>query len=244
MRAFNAKRRALAAVTLGVATVVALAGCAAKDMSQTQMAFTGLIPEQTAYADEGWDPAGDCLECHVGFNHAVEDDLGAEHLRATADSDDPVACVDCHVDSPELKAVHETEDTEELAYEVSAEACLECHDQAELAASTADSVAILNAEGAPVNPHTVHVPEMGADIDCLSCHAGHDGAVDEQTCYTCHHTKTIEGCATCHRSPEVYKDFLTEEFRAAIEAEAAAADEAAEASGDGQPQEAPAAEGE
>lgn len=156
-----------------------------------------------------------CSTCHKAHRasvlqcagcHAAEDDLGAGHLRATADSDDPVVCVDCHVDSPELKAVHETEDTEELAYEVSAEACLECHDQAELAASTADSVAILNAEGAPVNPHTVHAPEMGADIDCLSCHAGHDGAVDEQTCYTCHHTKTIEGCATCHRSPEAYKD--------------------------------------
>lgn len=242
MRAFNAKRRALAAVTLGVVAAVALAGCAGKDMSQTQMAFTGLIPEQTAYADEPWDPAGDCLECHVGFNHAAEDDLGATHLRATADSDDPVACVDCHVDTPELKAVHETEDTEELAYEVSAEACLECHDQAELAASTADSVAVLSADGSPLNPHTVHAPEMGADVDCLSCHAGHGGAVDEQTCYTCHHTQTIEGCATCHRSPEAYKDFLTEGFRAAIEAEAAEAAAAEEAQA--QPQEASAQEGE
>lgn len=232
------KRAVLLCAVAGLVAVVGATGCA-KQSYGLKTAVTGAPVEAADYSDKQWDPTGDCLECHVGFNHASEDDLGAQHVASV---EEEVNCVDCHVDSPELKEVHENESAEGVECAVSEQACLECHDTKELATTTAQSTMIRDASGQAVNPHTVHKPEAGADVTCLSCHAGHDGKVAEETCLTCHHTQTIEGCASCHRSPEAYLDYLNEDMQAQIkaqmEAEAEQDDAAAAADGaaEGQPE--------
>lgn len=211
----TSKKMAVALLAVSAVLCAAVAGCAPQEVSQPKANIAGSPAQDMAYASEAWDANADCTQCHVGFHSARPTDLGATHIVATADSDNPVACIDCHQDSAELKAVHESADTEDIDYTVTADVCLTCHDQATLVQATSDSYTILDAGGNPVNPHAVHAPEMGAKIDCLSCHDGHYGQVSEQDCFTCHHTQTIEGCASCHRSPEAYADFLTDEFKAA-----------------------------
>lgn len=219
-RAKRLNSKLLATVAVCGLMALCVAGCAG---TAQQSAFRGSVAEAADYSSQAWDPNGDCLECHLAFNHPEADDLGALHVAHGSD----VTCTSCHEDSPELKAVHESADTEDILYEVNPESCLKCHSWEEVAAATEGSTAVVDNTGATVNPHTVHPAEGGAAIDCLSCHTGHEAPASQEACYTCHHTQEAQGCASCHRSPDAYKDYLTDEMRASLEAEAAPADETA-----------------
>lgn len=195
------KKKTLVAGLACALAIACLGGCAAVNASATTLVATQVDP--VAWASEPWDENTNCLECHDNMNRAVEGDTGATHVAS-----DQATCIECHTVNDELRAVHEGKSAEEAGYSFDAQVCMDCHTWDEVADMTADSQLITTVDGAPVNPHTVHPAEAGADIDCLSCHAGHGTQVSEQSCYTCHHAQTIEGCASCHRNAEVYADYL------------------------------------
>ena len=201
------KKPLLAALTLCTVGVLVVAGCAQEGRTlQTSVAdgaafqraaqagqvaltshpgsnLTGRLVEAAGYADQGWDPQRDCLDCHRKFRYEPKDDLGFNHLSAEYH---PATCLDCHKDSDPLRALHETEDTEGLVAPVAPAACESCHSGPWGPEHSEPTGMIVDMEGAPTNPHTLHPAELSDEVTCLSCHSGHGAPVDEGICYTCH----------------------------------------------------------
>ena len=116
-------------------------------------------------------------------------------------------CVTCHEESDDIKAAHlrmKSADvpTKLTKTEIPNDMCLSCHDQEELAETTADCTVLTDSNGTVVNPH--ELPDVGdhADVKCVDCHQAHDTSktLEEAsitTCSSCHHAGVYE-CNTCH----------------------------------------------
>ena len=85
--------------------------------------------------------------------------------------------------------------------DVSKEACLSCHDQAEVAAATADLTVLTDDNGLTVNPHELPGNSEHDKLVCAKCHTMHEEATPDENaadaCASCHHAGVYE-CHTCH----------------------------------------------
>lgn len=152
-----------------------------------------------------------CRTCHAALCETMADEtlLSAPHQD--------VPCTLCHAQDEAFSTAHEdcTDDTEKKlkklrtlkSTEVATAVCATCHGDWEgLAALTADSAALTDANGLVANPHLVATDlntagQHGA-VTCASCHVVHAAKrpLEEQAqrlCLQCHHSNTYE-CYTCH----------------------------------------------
>lgn len=186
----------LSACMLMAAALAVTAGCQPKEQE-------GVVKQADAEngssgIEVAWSADMDCSMCH----QAQHDSLTAAHVGQT--------CLDCHVDTSGLGAVHEGKTAEDKAptrlkkTDVADAACEACHDSyAVLAEKTVDSTILTDSQGTVVNPHEARDlgPEEHLDLTCAECHAEHgDQTVEEaarEVCLNCHHDDVYE-CGTCH----------------------------------------------
>lgn len=208
MRLTKKKTAMIVAIAVFALSMLGIVGCSSIS-TVAQATTTGEAAQPADYYTRTWDPNGDCLECHVNMNHASEDDLGAQHLAL--DDGNQVKCIDCHADSPDLKTVHENEDSSNVSYTVDDSVCLNCHTLQEATEKSANVTGYVDSTGKTVNPHTAHSADSSLNPQCITCHSGHQGAADLQGCYdNCHHAQDLESCSTCHRDASVYKSVTDE----------------------------------
>ena len=81
------------------------------------------------------------------------------------------------------------------------DACTGCHDTADLADRTRDSIALVDSNQTTMNPHALPENKGHSKIGCTDCHTAHESTdVLErapQACQNCHHAD-IYDCETCH----------------------------------------------
>lgn len=194
-------KKNLCAFAAVVATVglLALAGCAPQEGAAGQSASAG----EPSAAGFTWSADADCAMCHATENDSLTDascEISASHGQLT--------CASCHTDTAGLEKAHDGVDPGNYKApkklkdsEVSPDACLSCHDQAEVAAATADLTVLTDDNGTTVNPHELPANDEHANLTCAKCHTMHK-AGDPQTdapvaCANCHHAGVYE-CHTCH----------------------------------------------
>lgn len=153
-------------------------------------------------ADFVWTMDSDCGSCHTGEHES------AANAADTYSKHSGTPCVTCHTDDGgKLSKAHEDAATAKLpkklkATTVSPEACLSCHSQSDLAASTSSSKVLTDKKGTVVNPHAIPATATHtANVTCVNCHSMHsdkpraEAATEE--CASCHHAGVYE-CGTCH----------------------------------------------
>lgn len=193
-------------VTMTVAfAIVALGigGCAPKTLAGTGSDAS----EGESASGEllfAWSPESDCAACH-GDVVSSFDDVGGQASGHVALKDD---CASCHNDMEGLEKGHaKVQMGDEKTRQglrrsaVSEEACVSCHDKADLADRTADSSALSDKNGTTVNPHDIPATDGHAELNCSSCHKLHGSDEPSVTalgvCMNCHHSEVFE-CGTCH----------------------------------------------
>lgn len=156
-------------------------------------------------ATVAWSFDDDCGACHAAQAGSMEDSGCLASLHAEAGN----TCQTCHSDQEGLAAVHEEASadgakklTKLRKTSIDQDACLACHGgYEELAAKTADSTFLTDAEGTVVNPHALPPKEDHANITCADCHAMHTDASSSELapefCISCHHAN-VYACHTCH----------------------------------------------
>lgn len=186
-----------------VLLLFALAGCKGTSQSTSSASdgFNG--SDQVAVP---WSMDVDCTACHTVMDPNGD---GAGTLSAAHVAND-VTCTTCHTDVAGLTKAHEnaTADskmpTRLKTTTVDTQAvCLSCHNQADLAAATANSKVLTDVNGLTINPHDL--PTTGThttDITCTDCHIVHAQTTDigknaMAECVSCHHKQVFE-CGTCH----------------------------------------------
>lgn len=155
--------------------------------------------ELVSQDDFTWSPDLACAPCHV---REAQTAASACTNFSGAQSN----CITCHDDAQKLTTAHENIRSVKPASKlerttVETEACVSCHDIEFLAASTIDSVTLVDNNGIILNPHAL--PETGSHsrIGCTDCHTIHDTTDALETtpkvCQNCHHTDAYE-CNICH----------------------------------------------
>ena len=200
----NAGRKPEAPVMAGfvfcllVATV--LIGCQSTSADKALMPGIVAVEQVSLQEDFTWKPELECAPCQS---------LEAKTAAASACtdfSDAPSNCVNCHDDAPELTTVHtgirNAKPTAELMHTaVENDACTGCHDKADLADRTRDSIALVDSNQTTMNPHALPENKGHSKIGCTDCHSAHESTdVLErapQACQNCHHAD-IYDCETCH----------------------------------------------
>lgn len=212
------KRSSLAAIVAAGVLAFSLAACspqAAGDSSRPADDSSAVTP-----ASIPWSQESDCSACHVDEFQSASAGDALYSIHSSLDG--MGSCIDCHDDSDALSSAHEGYMDEKARLpkklketSVSEETCIAsgCHVTEDLVAKTADSVALTDAEGTVVNPHSMVTDgnhkvggSAGADIQCSTCHkmhavSGTDSAevveAASARCKSCHHSDVYE-CGTCH----------------------------------------------
>jgi hypothetical protein len=154
-----------------------------------------------------WTEESDCASCHTAETASASDSACAYSLHAPQPE---VACGTCHSDEGEaLAKAHERYATALQPVslkrtKVTEGACTAagCHSVEELAAATASSSTLTDANGTVVNPHGLPTTDRHAtSVSCSSCHKQHKpepaSEVAPSVCISCHHEDVYE-CGTCH----------------------------------------------
>lgn len=155
----------------------------------------------TTEAAFAWAADSDCSLCH-GTEHTS---LSDESLSASRHSD--LSCTTCHSDEEGLAKAHKKVDATDTdgasklkKTAVDSAVCSSCHDQADLAQKTTDTL-LVDEGGTSVNPHDLAESDSHNDIACGDCHSLHkaEPALDTayEQCSSCHHKGVFE-CMTCH----------------------------------------------
>lgn len=201
----KASKVLIASVAICVPLALCAVGCAPQAAPQEGAEGEGGSGTDAPAAATSWSPDIDCATCHASEAKTSAD---AACLAGTHTMDQGFECVTCHVDDSALTKAHENMSSGKVpkklkTTEVSQDLCLSCHDQAELASTTASSAVLTDLNGKVVNPHDVPVNADHTEegLACTSCHKGHstDGVEkDSQAfCVSCHHADVYE-CGTCH----------------------------------------------
>lgn len=196
---------AVALSVIALAMCLVFAGCAPQQ--RTTQPGDGVEQGETEQAGQveavafEWTSDSDCSMCHEKESSSQQDDA------CLASTHQDVACSTCHADQSGLEAAHEGAQPDgkgASALEkttVAEAACTSCHDAADLATKTADSVVLTDSEGTVVNPHDLPENDDHAATECTSCHKMHSSTGVEKTatryCKSCHHTDVYQ-CYTCH----------------------------------------------
>lgn len=179
----------------------ATAGCSIREPASNDSASNGNT-EQAGMMFT-WTPDADCAACHTAEGGSLTDaacEISAGH--------GDLACVSCHIDTAGLESAHASVDANDYKVpaklkvtEVSKEACLSCHDLAEVATETSDLTLLTDDNGLIVNPHKLPGNSEHDAVTCARCHTMHEKATPDQNapdvCASCHHAGVYE-CHTCH----------------------------------------------
>lgn len=188
------KKTCVALCLAFVVLPVALGGCAPQDQASTESVDGGV-------GAAVWSPEVDCGACHVKERASASDSACLYSLHADT------ACNTCH-SSAKLETLHvktKGEVPSELrATSVGSDACVSCHDVADIALKSNNSTTLADKNGRVVNPHDLPAVKDHEKIECASCHSMHAPA-DEgllqarsaEKCVGCHHAEVYE-CGTCH----------------------------------------------
>lgn len=186
-----------------LAFAVSAAGCSSASKSEAS------TPEKSAAAETKgsakpitWSADSDCAVCHKDESTTDSKCLAATHAA------NQVACASCHADEGGLADAHEGITAADVKKsvamtktKVSVESCKSCHDMTSVAAATAGSTALTDANGTVVNPHALPENSDHATLECVSCHKAHSSTAVATTamraCTSCHHANVFE-CGTCH----------------------------------------------
>lgn len=189
----------IACATCLLVAVAASTGCAPK-------ASEGPSAKDPAVeVDFTWSADADCAVCHT----TQQDSLAGVPCYGELFAKNGSACIICHADGTGLKKAHEGAAPEGAKKAklrdtaIDEQACFGCHGSyEELAAKTADTAVLTDAQGTVVNPHARPAGEGHADTTCADCHQLHTGEPVQETapeyCITCHHTNDYQ-CHTCHQ---------------------------------------------
>lgn len=183
----------LVTLTLAVACFISTVGCAANG-SGSSADVDGMDTASAA-----WSMDSDCQSCHQIESNCL----------AQLHTNQNVNCTSCHTDNTGLQAAHQDATADGAAKvtklsksKMSIDACETCHSIADLAAKTADSKVLTDANGKTVNPHDLPSGHLGNKVTCFDCHRAHDGSdvADNapKACISCHHQDVYE-CNTCHQ---------------------------------------------
>lgn len=157
-----------------------------------------------APSDFAWSSASDCAVCHVEEAASLE----SPETAAFAHGEEGDACTTCHDDEAALSAAHEgVSETSPMparvaSTDVAESTCLSCHKSyADLAERTAESTALVDAQGTVANPHALADVADHESVSCSDCHKMHATQSAAETakgkCAACHHQNVFE-CHTCH----------------------------------------------
>jgi len=148
-----------------------------------------------------WNPDMDCAVCHVMDSYL--ESLDDPNLLAYAHAQEGLTCLHCHSDLEALEQVHEgaVPGGPVTALRVENEFCFDCHvandhtSYEEVIELTAD----YTIDDQNINPHEPHPgSEAVEEIQCSRCHQMHEESALINGCYSCHHTRTLASCSTCH----------------------------------------------
>ncbi len=190
------------AVCLGA---IIVAGCAPRQTEPSTSEAAGDSAGATI-ATAAWSPDSDCTVCHEASvaSQTMQQALASNPEHANS------SCMTCHSDAEGLTRAHRDATTPlsghktKLHYsEVPSEPCLSCHvTLPELAALTANSTVLTDADGRVANPHDMPVNDNHATVTCGSCHVMHretNLAEDaRKLCISCHHEEVYVSCSSCH----------------------------------------------
>ncbi|MDR2586738.1 MAG: cytochrome c3 family protein, partial [Coriobacteriales bacterium] len=193
MKPHSQKRFKLVLWLVAVGAVLAsliIAGCAPRQTNEDspQDETDSLIVVE-------WSMDSDCATCHTAESTAQDPTAPALYHE----EQEGVACVTCHTaDESELATVHEgvvatgTMPTRLKKTKVTDEACLSCHDTAELVTVTQASTVLTDDEGLVVNPHDLPENSSHVNLTCTNCHKQHQPKAEiaknaMATCTNCHH---------------------------------------------------------
>lgn len=191
---------AMAISLVAGASALGMAGCAPQESAGD--AAKASASEQAGLSFT-WTADAECATCHT----AEGDSLTNAACEISASHGD-LACASCHTDTSGLESAHAEVDMNDYQVpkklkktDVSKEACLSCHDQAEVAAATADLTVLTDDNGLTVNPHELPGNSEHDKLVCSKCHTMHEEATPDENaadaCASCHHAGVYE-CHTCH----------------------------------------------
>jgi len=147
-----------------------------------------------------WSPDTDCALCHaVPQVESLED----ANLLAYAHAQEGLACLDCHNDLEALGQVHEgaVPGAPVTPLRVKMQSCFDCHVPNEHTSyeQVIELTADYTIDDQQINPHDPHVGVEGMEpVECSRCHQMHEESPLINGCYSCHHTRTLASCSTCH----------------------------------------------
>ncbi len=186
---------------LSLALAAALYACAPQAAPQEGKADGGKAAQTEPVAID-WSPTADCAVCHVTEAESATD------AACDASQHADMTCIECHTDESQLATMHEGKTTGDRMpmrlkkTTVDKSLCTPCHDQATIAAASADCTVLTDVNGKTVNPHELPGDKSHAEITCSDCHEMHSDATErtedaQKLCRTCHHSDVYE-CYTCH----------------------------------------------
>ena len=137
---------------LSLALAAALYACAPQAAPQEGKADGGKAAQTEPVAID-WSPTADCAVCHVTEAESATD------AACDASQHADMTCIECHTDESQLATMHEGKTTGDRMpmrlkkTTVDKSLCTPCHDQATIAAASADCTVLTDVNGKTVNPH-------------------------------------------------------------------------------------------